>query len=608
MHAAVLRRLLPHTQPLNDTSASGATAQRSSPRTPPSGQGGAMGDLGAFFGHLGHDLQGIFQPGQDGHDGKGDDGGLNSMKPRVPSLDAFIHADVLQARGLLPRELRGAESAHWTVDPLVQAQVLVDDGDGGVHHTTGSRTATRVQTLRPVWDEELLLKDVGGADAVRFSVYDDAALGAADCLGYVDVPLPPRPQPLAKRGRRGKADEEPPLTAGWFALTATSEQWSKLWPVMSKCGRSDRDPAPLGELHIRLAWGVGVPNPVVSHRPPLRRRLAHLVLRVHSVMDVPHAERPAVIARLEHQVGITPEQPLTANKEWFEDDATFVFAVTEITADLVMSVVRAGNTMDRSKTVGEVIVPVASLLGHKAQSRWVNILPPREPGEALLRPRRKPKQPLGRLCFTASLDLEDFSTPFAYLGEDVPPRECPPGKDKSVTFSPERLHVSLGRVLDCVFGCVFAPLRTLLFLQAWLSPLLNVLLLGLLLLLTHPRVWNTTLVCLPLWLLLLPFLNGLVSTLIQADEPVPLYKEDAEAFARAQVEAEQYEEHRLALLTEARNKLLGACPRYGYFAAAHRFLRARYPFRFPQRSLKTTTRRWRSTGWRTSPSGWRCRI
>ena len=518
-----------------------------------------MGDLGAFFGALGGQVQSIFHPGPEGHDEKSD-GGLNSMKPRVPRLDAFIHADVLQARGLLPRDLRVSEHAHSAgLDPLVQAQVLVGDGDGSAHHAAGSRTATRVQTLRPVWDEELLLKDVAGADAVRFSVFDDAALGPADCLGYVDVPLPPRPQPLQAGV---PPSDELPYTHGWFALTATSEQWGKLWPAMSKCGRSERDPSPLGELHIRLAWGVGVPNPVLSHRPPLRRRLAHLVLRVHCVMEVPHTERPAVIARLEHQVGITPEQPLTSNREWHEDDATFVFAVTEITADLVMSVVRAGNTMDRSKTVGEVIVPVASLLGHKAQSRWVNILPPREPGEALLRPRRKPKQPLGRLCFTASLDLEDFSTPFAYLGEDVPPRECPPGKDKSVTFSPERLHVSLGRVLDCVFGCVFAPLRTLLFLQAWLSPLLNVLLLGLLLLLTHPSVWNTTLVCLPLWLLLLPFLNGLVSTLIQADEPVPLYKEDAEAFARAQVEAEQYEEHRLALLTEARNKLLGACPCY----------------------------------------------
>ena len=516
-----------------------------------------MGDLGAFFGHLGGQVQGIFHPGHDGPDGDKSDG-LNSMKPRVPSLDAFIHADVLQARGLLPRDLRGSESAHWTVDPLVQAQVLVvdGDGDGEVHHATGSRTATRVQTLRPVWDEELLLKDVGGADAVRFSVFDDAALGAADCLGYVDVPLPPRPQPLAARGRRAKADEEPPLTSGWYALTATSEQWAKLWPAMSKCGRSERDPTPLGELHIRLAWGVGVPNPVLSHRPPLRRRLAHLVLRVHCVMEVPHAERPAVIARLEHQVGITPEQPLTSNREWPEDDATFVFAVTEITADLVMSVVRAGNTMERSKTVGEVIIPVASLLGRRAKSRWVNIMPPREPGEALLRPRRKPKQPLGRLCVTASLDLEDFSTPFAYLGEDVPPRECPPGKDKSATFSPERLHVSLGRVLDCVFGCMFAPLRTLLFLQAWLSPLLNLVLIATLLLLTHPSVWNTTLVCLPLWLVLSPFLHGLVSTLIQADEPVPLYKEDVEAFARAQVEAEQHEEHRQALFTEARNKLL----------------------------------------------------
>ena len=512
-----------------------------------------MGDLGAFFGALGGQVQGIFHPGHEGPE-EGSDGGLSSMKPRVPRLDAFIHADVVQARGLLPREPRGAERAHPAgLDPLVQAQVLVEDGDGSVHHAAGSRTATRVQTLRPVWDEELLLRDVAGADAVRFSVFDDAALGPADCLGYVDVPLPPRPRPLQAGARCG---EELPYTHGWFALTATSEQWAKLWPAMSKCGRSERDPTPLGELHIRLAWGVGVPNPVLSHRPPLRRRLAHLVLRVHCVMEVPHAERPAVIARLEHQVGITPEQPLTSNREWPEDDATFVFAVTEITADLVMSVVRAGSTMQRSKSIGEVIIPVASLLGRKAQSRWVNLLPPREPGEALLRPRRKPKQPLGRLCFTASLDLEDFSTPFAYLGEDVPPRECPPGKDKSITFSPERLHVSLGRVLDCVFGCMFAPLRTLLFLQAWLSPLLNLVLIATLLLLTHPSVWNTTLVCLPLWLVLSPFLHGLVSTLIQADEPVPLYKEDVEAFARAQVEAEQHEEHRQALFTEARNKLL----------------------------------------------------
>jgi len=343
-----------------------------------------------------------------------------------------------------------------------------------------------------------------------------------------------------------------------------------LRPRMQRCGRSETSDKPLGELHVRISWGLGVRNPIVNLRPTLRKRLAHLIVQVHSATGakLANGEPPVVVARLEHQVGITPQQ--SPSGQWPAEESTFVFAVTEITADLTLSLV---SGKEQSPAIGEVILPVTTLMASRSrtvQPRWATILPPRLPGEALLRPQHKPEQDLGHLCFIAKLEFVDYDTPFAYMGEDVTPREFPPGKDMSVEFSTENLHDSMGRVFDCLVFPIFASMRTLLYLQSWFSPRLNVVLLAVLALLTHVRVWNTTIVCIPLWLLLFPFLNGYVCSLIHADDPVILYKEDAEALKLKRAEVDKHELQREALVLETRNKLLHEAAKHDPAYHAHK--------------------------------------
>lgn len=73
--------------------------------------GDFLGNVGGFFNMIG----GLFVPG-------GEENVDGSMRPRVPRLDVVIHADVVQGRGLLPRDLSG-HPENWSVDPLVQVQV-----------------------------------------------------------------------------------------------------------------------------------------------------------------------------------------------------------------------------------------------------------------------------------------------------------------------------------------------------------------------------------------------------------------------------------------------------------------------------------------------------
>jgi len=140
-----------------------------------------LADVGGFFVQIGPSLiKAVTNSGS-----KSD-----AIQPRAPALDGFIHADVVQARGLLPREpSRGGgavkpelcgllqqegqdsdddDDDEGEVDPFVQVQVLVSDGAGLVtHHAAGSRTGSRTETSRPVFEEELVLADLEGADGVR---------------------------------------------------------------------------------------------------------------------------------------------------------------------------------------------------------------------------------------------------------------------------------------------------------------------------------------------------------------------------------------------------------------------------------------------------------
>jgi hypothetical protein len=151
-------------------------------------------------------------------------------------------------------------------------------------------------------------------------------------------------------------------------------------------------------------------------------------------------------------------------------------------------------------------------------------MPPRLPGEAMQRVRPRPEKPLGALSFTVQLTMETDAF-FAYMAPDVMPLEAPPGKDASQDFSLSALNVSLGRMLDGIFMPMFAPLRTLLYLQSWQAPRMNCALIAALLFFTL-FAWNTFRLLTPLWFMLWPVFNGYVSYLIHKDDYVPLFAED----------------------------------------------------------------------------------
>jgi hypothetical protein len=287
----------------------------------------------------------------------------------------------------------------------------------------------------------------------------------------------------------------------------------------------------------------------------------HLRVTVHGATGLPPGGGTQVVATLEHQTGVTPVRDGAA-PTW--RGSTFVFACTEICSHLVLRCVQVeppvpGTQLSLSRTRGEVILPVAACLGHGKRTLWADLLPPRPPGCALLAPQRRPKAALGRLQLSVQLERDDFSLLYAYCGHDVPDcaREPAPGRDADEgKFSAPALHSSSGRCADCVLALLFSPARTVCFLQSWLSPSLNLVLLAALLAATSARAWDTVSLYIPLLLVLSPFLNGFVSSLISAREPTAMYKEDAAVLGAEREAAARYASDTSRLRLEAHNRML----------------------------------------------------
>ena len=70
-------------------------------------------------------------------------------------------------------------------------------------------------------------------------------------------------------------------------------------------------------------------------------------------------------------------------------------------------------------------------------------MPPRLPGEGMLRIQPRPVESLGALSFTVQLTME--TTGFmAYMGPDVMPLDAPPGKDLSQAYSMGAMSCNAG--------------------------------------------------------------------------------------------------------------------------------------------------------------------
>jgi len=272
---------------------------------------------------------------------------------------------------------------------------------------------------------------------------------------------------------------------------------------------------------------------------------------------------------------------------WAPDVASFTFAVTEITSDLVISLMER----DCDQPQGELVVPLPQLLREQrarraqgsgllrpagplpadwadAASRWSDLVPPRRPGEALLRPWPMPQPGLGKVWFSAALEM-DTSLAYAYLAPEVLPPEAPSGVDSSLDFSFAAVYSSLGRTLDCIFFPAFANMRTLLYLQSWEAPRLNCALLCALLVGTRPACWFAFRCAAPLWLLMLPFLNGYVSRLIHARDPTVLTLEEQAAVEKAAADAYAYECEHWDMVKAATARMMAADAKQDPSLAAH---------------------------------------
>jgi hypothetical protein len=121
---------------------------------------GVSKDIGAHWTALVYRGHGSSESGQE-------------LAPRHPLLDGFLHCDVVQARKLVPTEESGPDPQLWTADPYVEASLVVPSDDTPTYRKPrASRTAVRIATIHPVWDEELLLQSLEGATHVRVSVID----------------------------------------------------------------------------------------------------------------------------------------------------------------------------------------------------------------------------------------------------------------------------------------------------------------------------------------------------------------------------------------------------------------------------------------------------
>jgi hypothetical protein len=367
----------------------------------------------------------------------------------------------------------------------------------------------------------------------------------------------------------------------------------------------------LGELYVRVSWGTGVRAADVNTRPALRPRIGTLRVRVHEARGLlpRFADRPLVSVRAEHQQGTTPAAVSTRDPVWHSGN-DFTFVITEVTSDLVFTVLDRDPLLG-DQVAGEVCVPLPLLLAPSMRAaasalpppktaaraavalrraaasagllpsseeaaaaaaeaaelqadsdfavedvapdegpiRWAEILPRRQPGEHLQRLRPRPEKPLGALCYSARLTL-DVSAAYAYACPDVMPPEALPGRDASGDFSIDALYISLGRMLDGIFMPLFAPCRTLLYLQSWQAPGLNAALIVALWVGTL-HAWFLMRALTPLWIALWPVFNGFVSYRIHADDYVPLCAEEAEEEAKQRKAEAELVTRRAAMLYEA---------------------------------------------------------
>ena len=416
-------------------------------------------------------------------------------------------------------------------------------------------------------------------------------MASDDFLGEVIIPLPPRPLSCdATLEEVASTPTGQALVQGWFPLTANAQEGGNLAETARLLGRSTdvSSPGPLGEINAAVSWGTGIISDDLNVRSALRPRLGRLDVTIHSVSGLPvkFSDRPCVVATLEHQMGVTPEMKDTTDPVW--DDITFVFAVTELTSDLVLTVVDHDPLMG-DQVCGEVVVPLQHLLARSPEAfisamagpklmqklgisgtaasakqhaedtpRYAELMPPRPPGSEFLAVSPRPEKPLGVLMYSVSLDL-DMPAWFGYLAPEVMAREKAAGEDHtSSEFSYGAFCIALGRLLDCVlFFPMFAPMRTVLYLQSWQAPVLNSVLISILTIGTL-FFWFTFKALTPLWLLMLPFLHGYVSYLIHLDDVPVLYAEEQAERDKAKADHAHYEgdKWRMQLAEEA--KLLDA--------------------------------------------------
>jgi hypothetical protein len=502
----------------------------------------------------------------------------------------YIHVDIHSARGLIPADdVSGTDPATWTSDPYVEVRLLPKH-NGGAKGTTG----VRVATLSPTWHESLVLPVVHGAHSVLIRVFDKDVMAHDDFLGETIIPLPPRPLPCAATAAQlAEAGHGHAIAGGWFPLTANEQEGAHLVDTCRLLGRgSDTSvPGPLGEVNATVAWGTGVVCDDLNTRPSLRPRLGRLIVTIHAVTGLPakFSDRPCVVSTLEGQMGVTPEVPNTCNPTW--EDVTFVFAVTELTADLVFTVLDH-DPLVGDQTCGEVLVPLHHLLASSptvfaaamagphltklagqedavaqaraaaAAPRYAHVLPARHPGCDILTPAPRPPQPLGVLSYSAVLEL-DRPAWFGYLAPEVMPRETMPGEDHSAEeFSYGAFCLALGRLLDCIFCPMFAPLRTVLYLQSWQAPWLNAALMSFLIIGTLV-FWFTFKALTPLWLILMPFLHGYVSHLIHLGDVPVLYTEEQAERDKAKADEAAYQATKWAMLVEMQAKMLEDATKVG---------------------------------------------
>jgi len=374
----------------------------------------------------------------------------------------------------------------------------------------------------------------------------------------------------------------------------------------------------LGEVYVRLSWGHGGKAADVNTRPALRPRLATLRVRVHEARGLPakFADRPVVVVRCETATGITPAALGTRDPVYPAELSDFNFVVTETTGDVVFTVLDR-DPMLGDQIAGEVILPLHLLLAPTMDAlpgalvgprlarflpaalrggaplpaapappkveapseagtdadddgadqgpdwtagltrKWAEILPPRLPGEAMQRVQPRPEKPLGALSFTVQLEMETDAF-YAYMAPNVMPlTDVPDGVDLSQEFSLSAMNVSLGRMIDGIFQPMFAPWRTMLYLQSWQAPRMNGALIAALVFFTL-FAWTTFRLLTPLWVMLWPVFHGYVSYLIHVDDYQATNSEDDAEEITARHADKDAQTHRNTLLWEAQKRALAA--------------------------------------------------